>query len=116
MIAIDRVHEQPFSNQLEFGGNVRRPKLLAPRQGLILEEDTMKLRFTLAAIVAAAIAVPTIASAETFVVKNHGDRDHFRGVRNEMRVDHDRGLHRGWFHDRDHGNKTVIIKRHGDRD
>jgi hypothetical protein len=81
---------------------------------LILEEDTMKLRLALAAIVAAAIAVPTIASAETTVIKKYGDRDHFRGTRAEMRFDHDRGFHRGWNHD--HGNKTVIIKKHVDRD
>jgi hypothetical protein len=75
----------------------------------------MKLRVALTAIVAAAIAIPTIASAETIVIKKHGDRD-FRGARNEMNFHHDRGLHRGWFHDRDRGHKTVIIKRHGDRD
>jgi hypothetical protein len=79
-----------------------------------LEEDNMKARIAFAAIVAAAIALPTIASAETTVIKKYGDRDHFRGARNEMRFDHDRGLHRGFFHD--HGGKTVIIKKHGDRD
>ncbi len=74
----------------------------------------MKLRLALAAIVATAIAVPTIASAETTVIKKYGDRDHFHGARAEMRFDHDRDLHRGWYHD--HGNKTVIIKKHVDRD
>ena len=77
----------------------------------------MKLRFALTALVAAAIAIPTIASAETTVIKKYGDRDHFRGTRAEMSFRHDRGLHRGWFHDRDRGHKTIIIKKHGgDRD
>ena len=93
----------------------------------------MKLRFALTALVAAAIAIPTIASAETTVIKKYGDRDHFRGARhemsfrhdrdhfrgarNEMSFRHDRGLHRGWFHARDRGHKTIIIKKHGgDRD
>jgi hypothetical protein len=81
---------------------------------LILEEDTMKLRFALATIVAAAIAIPTIASAETTVIKKFGDRDHFRGARAEMGFRHDRGLHRGWYHR--HGDRTMIIKKHMHRD
>jgi len=70
----------------------------------------MKLRFALATIVAAAIAIPTMASAETVIIKKHGDRDHFRGSRAEMGFRHDRGLHRGWYHHR--GDRTVIIKKH----
>ena len=71
----------------------------------------MKLRIALAAVVAAAVALPAIASAETVIIKRHGDRDHFRGARAEFR--HDRGWHRGWEHG--HGHRTVIIKRHSDR-
>jgi hypothetical protein len=84
---------------------------------LILEEDTMKLRIALAAVVAAAVALPAIASAETVIIKKHGDRDHFRGVRAEMGFRHDRGLHRGWYNHHHHADRTVIIKKHGgDRD
>jgi Ni/Co efflux regulator RcnB len=79
-----------------------------------LEEDNMKARIAFATIVAAAIALPTIASAETTVIKKYGDRDHFRGARNEMRIERDRDHDRGFFHR--HGDKTVIIKKHGDRD
>lgn len=77
----------------------------------------MKLRFALAAVVAAAIAIPTIASAETTVIKKYGDRDrdHFRGARAEMGFRHDRGLHRGWYHHH-YGDRTVIIKKHMHRD
>ena len=64
----------------------------------------MKLRYGLAALTAAAIAIPTLASADTFVIKKH-DRDHFRGARAEMREM--RPVHS--FH-RDHN--VVIIKRH----
>ena len=74
----------------------------------------MKARIAFAAIIAAAIAVPTIASAETTIVKKYGDRDHYRGARAEMRFDRDRDFHRGFFHR--HGDRTVIIKKHGDRD
>jgi hypothetical protein len=82
-----------------------------------------KLTLALAALATIAVAAPTIASAEEFGVRiggdHHGDRGEFReqrefrGARAEFR-DHDRGMHRGW--DRDRGNRTVIIKRHHDRD
>jgi hypothetical protein len=72
-------------------------------------------RFALAALVAAAVAVPTIASAETTVIKKYGDRDHFRGSRAEMMIHRDRGLHRGWYNHR-HGDRTVIIKKRVGRD
>jgi hypothetical protein len=82
-----------------------------------------KLTLALAALATIAVAAPTIASAEEFGVRVGGDhqrdrgefREHreFRGARAEFR-DHDRGMHRGW--DRDRGNRTVIIKRHHDRD
>ena len=76
----------------------------------------MKVRFALAALVAAAVAVPTIASAETTIIKKYGDRDHhFRGSRAEMMIHRDRGLHRGWYNHR-HGDRTVIIKKRVGRD
>ena len=83
-----------------------------------------KLSLALATLATIAVAAPTIASAEEFGIgvgvggdhyRDRGEfRDHdgFRGARAEFR-DHDRGFHRGW--DRDHGNRTVIIKR-GHRD
>jgi hypothetical protein len=67
-----------------------------------------KISFVLAAIGALAVAVPSIASAETVVIKrggHHWDRGY--GAHAAMR--HDRGWHRGWHHDHD---RTVVIKRH----
>jgi hypothetical protein len=77
-----------------------------------------KLSLALAALATIAVAAPTIASAEGIGIRVGGDhrdrgefreRGEFRGARAEYR-DHDRGMHR------DHGNRTVIIKRHHDRD
>ena len=64
-----------------------------------------KLAYVIAAIGAIAIAAPSMASAETTVIKH---RDH-------MNRDH---MHRDWHHawHRDHGrrhhDRTVIIKDH----
>jgi hypothetical protein len=64
------------------------------------EEDNMKkLGYVIAALGAIAIAAPSIASAETLVVK-HRDHDRFN-ARAEMPRDH------GWRH---HHDKVVIIK------
>jgi len=105
--------ERLFSKNLIFKGNVERRTRFGLRR-VDLEEDKMKLRFALAALVAAAVAVPTIASAETTIIKKYGDRDHFRGSRAEMIFRHDRGLHRAWYHR--HGDRTVIIKKLVGRD
>lgn len=70
-----------------------------------------KLSYVLAALATAAVAVPTIASAEEFGVRigsDHGYYDHY-GPRAEVYA-HDRGWHRGWY-DRD-ADRTVVIKRH----
>jgi hypothetical protein len=73
-----------------------------------------KLSYVLAALATIAVAAPTIASAESFGFSvgsdrpYYRDRDDFRGPRAEF-YEHDRGLHRGWYH-RD-GDRTVIIKR-----
>ena len=72
-----------------------------------------KIGFVLAAAGALAVAVPSIASAETVVIRHGGHHhwDHGWGARAEMR--HDRGWHRGWHHGWHHGHdRTVIIKRH----
>ena len=69
-----------------------------------------KLGYVIAALGAIAIAAPSIASAETLVVR-HGEGHHF-GARAEFR-EH-RGEHRdhGW---RGHHDRVVIVKhrRHG---
>jgi hypothetical protein len=79
------------------------------------EYDMTKLGYVIAALGAMAIAAPSIASAETLVVK-HGDRDHMRshgefrehrehfGARAEFREHRDHGWHRG------HHDKVVVIK------
>ena len=51
-----------------------------------------KLAYVIAAISAIAIAAPSIASAETVVIKRHGHHD----------------WHHGWHHH----DKTVVIKNH----
>ena len=81
-----------------------------------------KLAYVFAALATIAVAAPTIASAEEFGIRVGGDRDgyrdrgelsgdrDFRGARAEYGYgEHDRGLHRGWYHhDRD---RVVVIKR-----
>jgi hypothetical protein len=72
------------------------------------EEDNMKkLGYVIAALGAIAIAAPSIASAETLVIKR-GDHHRF-GARAEFREHRDFGRHEGWRH-RDHDRKVVIIK------
>ena len=66
-----------------------------------------KFAYVLAALGAMAVALPSIASAETVVIKRGGDHHGWYGARAQMH--HDRGWHRGW--DRGHGNKVVVIKK-----
>ena len=74
-----------------------------------------KLGYVIAALGAIAIAAPSIASAETVVIKRGGDHHRF-GARAEFREHRDFGRHEGWRH-RDHDRKVVVIKRgHRDRD
>jgi hypothetical protein len=74
----------------------------------LTEEDSMKkFGYVLAALGAIAIAAPSIASAETIVVKR-GGYHHGYGARAEFREHRDHGWHRGW-HDRD---RVTVIKRH----
>jgi hypothetical protein len=56
------------------------------------EEHMKKLAYVIAAISAIAIAAPSIANAETVVMKRHGHHD----------------WHHGWHHH----DKTVVIKSH----
>ncbi len=64
-----------------------------------------KLGYLVAAIGAIAVAAPTIASAETMVIKRGHDHDWGR-ARAEYRVHRDRDWHRGFHHDHD----RVVIK------
>ena len=66
-----------------------------------------KLGYILAALGAIAVAVPSIASAETVVIKRGAH--HHMGARAEFREHRDFGLHRGWRHHR--ADKVVIIKK-----
>ena len=66
-----------------------------------------KFAYVLAALGAMAVAVPSIASAETVVIKRGGHHHGMYGAR--AQIHHDRGWHRGWRHG--HGDRTVIIKK-----
>jgi hypothetical protein len=78
--------------------------MLNPRS---TEENSMKkFGYMIAALGAIIIAAPSIASAETVVIKR-GGYHHGYGARAEMHRDH--GWHSGWRHR--HANKVVIIKK-----
>jgi hypothetical protein len=68
-----------------------------------------KLGLVIAAVGALAIAIPSIASAQTVVIKRGGHHHHdgWHGARAHM----DRGHHRGWRHGHHRGDKVVIIKK-----
>jgi hypothetical protein len=73
-----------------------------------LEEDNVKkLGFVIAALGAMVIAAPSIASAETVVIKRGGHHYGY-GARAEFREHRDYGWHRGWRNR--HADKVVIIK------
>jgi len=67
-----------------------------------------KFGYVLAALGAIVIAAPSIASAETVVIKR-GGYHHGYGARAEFREHRDRGWHRGW---RNHNDRVVIVKKH----
>jgi hypothetical protein len=70
-----------------------------------------KLGFVIAALGALVVAAPSLANAETVIIKRGGYHGHHGyGPRAEWRGHRDRGWHRGWRHGR--GERTVIIKRH----
>ena len=69
-----------------------------------------KFGYIIAALGAIAIAAPSIASAETVVIKRggyHGGYHHGYGAHAEFREHRDFGRHEGWRH---HDRKVVIIK------
>lgn len=70
-----------------------------------------KFGLALAALGAIIIAAPSMASAETIVIKrgsHHGGYHQGYGARAEFRGHRDRGWHRG----RGHGDRVVVIKKH----
>jgi len=73
------------------------------------EDNVKKLGYVIAALGAIAVAAPSIASAETVVIK-HRDHDRY-GARAEFREHRDRGWHEGWRH---HGDRVVIVKHRHD--
>jgi hypothetical protein len=72
------------------------------------ERNMKKFGYILAAVGAIAVAAPSIASAETVVIKR-GAHHHQMGARAEFREHRDFGLHQGWRHH--HADKVVIVKR-----
>jgi hypothetical protein len=64
-----------------------------------------KFGYLVAAIGAIAVAVPTIASAETVVIKRGHDHD-WRRSHAEYRMHRDRDWHQGWHRNHD----RVVIK------
>jgi hypothetical protein len=87
-----------------FRRNVRLDSLFHPHQN---EEDTMrKFGLVVAALGAIVVAVPSIASAETVVIKR-GGYHHGYGARAMMHRDY--GWHRGWRHH--HRDRVVVIKK-----
>jgi len=67
-----------------------------------------KIGYVLGALGAIIVALPSLASAETVVVKR--GYGHHPGYNARAEFRHDRGWHRGW---RGHGrDKVVIIKKH----
>lgn len=65
-----------------------------------------KSGYIIAALGAIAIAAPSIASAETVVIRHGG---HHYGARAEFREHRDRGWHEGWR--RHHADRVVIVKQ-----
>ena len=73
-----------------------------------------KSGYVIAAIAAITVVAPSIASADTVVIK-HRNHD-WRGAHAEFREHRDYGLHRGFFHrDRDRDRDRVIIREHRGR-
>lgn len=66
-----------------------------------------KLGYVVVALGALAVAAPTLASAETVVIKGHHHGPY--GARAEFREHRDYGWHRGWHH---HDNVMVIKRGH----
>ena len=69
-----------------------------------------KLGLVIAALSALAIAIPSMASAQTVVIKRGGHHHGWHG--SHARMHHDHGYHHGWRHRHHRGDKVVVIKKH----
>ena len=67
----------------------------------------MKFGLIIAALGVIAIAAPSIASAETIVIKR-GGHHHGYDARAEFREHRDHGWHEGWRHR--HADRVVIVR------
>ena len=67
-----------------------------------------KFGYVIAALGAIVIAAPSIASAETVVIKR-GGYHHGYGARAEFREHRDHGWHEGWGRHR-HADRVVVVK------
>jgi hypothetical protein len=88
----------------------RSPFVLSERNN-DRRSDIRKFSCALAALATIAVAAPTVASAEGFSFRIGSDRDYYRDEYRGPRAEfygHDRGWHRGWYHDGD----RIIIRRH----
>jgi hypothetical protein len=70
-----------------------------------------KLGHVIAALGAIAVAAPSIASAETVVIRQGG---HHYGARAEFREHRDYGRHEGWHHR--HADRMVIVRHRHHQD
>ena len=64
-----------------------------------------KSGYLIAALGAIALAVPSMANADTVVIKRG---HHWDGARAEYREHRDYGWHKGWWHHRDYDHGRVI--------
>jgi hypothetical protein len=71
-----------------------------------------KIGYVVAALGAIAVAAPSIASAETVVIKRDGYHHRWEDARAEYREHRDYGWHRGWWHHRDRDRDRVVIREH----
>jgi hypothetical protein len=80
--------------------------MFTPHQ-FLEENDMKKLGFAVAALSVIVLALPSIASAETVIIKRGGGGHHrqFDGPRAEYRG------HRDWRPMRRHHDRVVIVKR-----
>ncbi|HVI63307.1 MAG TPA: hypothetical protein VM910_12090 [Bradyrhizobium sp.] len=69
-----------------------------------------KFGYVIAALGAIAVAAPSIASADTVVIKR--GHNHWEGARAEFRDHRDYGWHRGWYRDHDRDRGGVVIREH----
>jgi hypothetical protein len=68
-----------------------------------------KFGYIIAALGAIAVAAPTIASAETVVIKRGGYHHDWNRSRAEFREHRDYGRHEGWRH---HDRDRVVVRDH----